>query len=159
MGSPCECLSCICRMGIIRKGSGKAREFAPKAVHMNRSPTPAPYKKSNTSREKHRGNNASLYVHIDFSLIVSKIIKSRRVLKKDLASIEFGLNIESEFINNRSVNVWNVRFCKAACNRNCSYREWNNINRTDFTFNVYTCIYLIHTIRNNQFKHYIIKTL
>ncbi|KPJ18923.1 Zinc finger MIZ domain-containing protein 1 [Papilio machaon] len=47
MGSPCECLSGICRMGIIRKGSGKARELAPKAVHMNRSPTPGAIQKKN----------------------------------------------------------------------------------------------------------------
>lgn len=67
MGSPCECLSRICRMGIIRKGSGTAREFAPKAVHMNRAPTLRRHTKNQTHPERNTGvTTRHSTVHIDF---------------------------------------------------------------------------------------------
>lgn len=77
------------------------------------------YTKNQTHPERNTGVTTRHYTSIlIFSFFVSKIIIPRHTLKKDLASIEFGLNIESRFINNRSVNVWNGRLCKAlACNR------------------------------------------
>lgn len=77
------------------------------------------YTKNQTHPERNTGVTTRHYSSIlIFSLFVSKIIIPQHTLKKDLATIEFGLNIESKFINNRSVNVWNGRLCKAlACNR------------------------------------------
>lgn len=77
------------------------------------------YTKNQTHPERNTGVTTRHYTSIlIFSLFVSKIIIPWHTLKKDLATIEFGLNIESRFINNRSVNMWNGRLCKAlACNR------------------------------------------
>lgn len=76
------------------------------------------YTKNQTHPERNTGVTTRHYTSIlIFSLFVSKIIIPRHILKKDLNTIQFGLNIESRFINNRSVNVWNGRLCKAlACN-------------------------------------------